>query len=287
MKDFKDLCLTLVAPILWGSTYILTATLIPINRPIFVALMRGLPIGLLLLLYYRKWPQGQWLLKSFVLGTLNIGAFFLLLFMAVYRLPGGIASVLGSVQPIFTLLFSWFFLKEKPTANAFIAIFMTLLGVSLLLSPKNMTLDPLGIIAALLGAIVMALGVVLTKYWGRPKDVSVMVFTAWQLFFGSLILIPFAYFLEGGFPPLTTTNWIGLLILGLFNTGLAYYLWFRGISKLTPTRVSFLGPINPLTAFLLGFIFLNQTIQAIQIVGVVCILSSVYFSQLRKVKVSS
>lgn len=279
MKNLKDTLLTMLAPMLWASTYIITSVLIPINKPIFVALMRGLPIGLILLLYYRQFPKGEWLLKSIILGTLNIGGFFLFLFIAAYRLPGGIASILGSVQPIFTIFFSWIFLKENPNKNSFIAVLMTITGVSLLLLKQDAVIDPIGVIAALIGAIIMALGVVLTKYWGKPKEVNNMVFTSWQLFFGSLILIPATFLIEGGIPTLNSTNILGLFILGIFNTGLGYYLWFRGISKLSPTKVSFLGPVNPLTAFLLGFIFLKQTINPVQILGVLIIIFSVYFSQ--------
>ncbi|QAA32642.1 DMT family transporter [Clostridium manihotivorum] len=279
MENLKDTLLTMLAPILWGSTYIITSMLIPINRPIFVALMRGLPIGLILLLYYRQFPKGIWLLKSIVLGTLNIGGFFLFLFIAAYRLPGGIASILGSVQPIFTIFFSWIFLKEKPSKNSFIAVLMTITGVSLLLLKQDATIDPIGVIAALTGSIVMALGVVLTKYWQKPREINNMTFTAWQLFFGSLILIPITFLVEGRIPQLNSTNVLGLIILGIFNTALGYYLWFRGISKLTPTKVSFLGPVNPLTAFLLGFIFLKQTINFSQLLGVIIIIFSVYFSQ--------
>jgi len=279
MKNTKDTLLTMIAPILWGSTYIITSMLIPINRPIFVALMRGLPIGLILLLYYRQFPKGIWLFKTLVLGTLNIGGFFLFLFIAAYRLPGGIASILGSVQPIFTIFFSWLLLKESPNINSFIAVLMTITGVSLLLLKQNVTIDSIGIIAALIGAVFMSLGVVLTKYWGKPAEVNNMIFTSWQLFFGSLILIPITFLVEGSIPTLNATNILGLVILGIFNTGIAYYLWFRGISKLSPTKASFLGPVNPLTAFLLGFIFLRQTINPLQILGVAIILFSVYFSQ--------
>jgi probable blue pigment (indigoidine) exporter len=279
MKNLRDTLLTMLAPMLWASTYIITTLLIPIKKPIFVALMRGLPIGLILLLYYRQFPKGAWLLKAIILGTLNIGGFFLFLFIAAYRLPGGIASILGSVQPIFTIFFSWIFLKESPNKNSFIAVIMTLTGVCLLLLKQDAVIDSVGVIAALIGAIIMALGVVLTKYWGKPEGVNNMVFTSWQLFYGSLILIPATFLIEGGIPTLNNTNILGLAILGIFNTGLGYYLWFRGISKLSPTKVSFLGPVNPLTAFLLGFIFLKQTINPIQILGVLIIIFSVYFSQ--------
>lgn len=279
MKEIKDILLTMITPILWGSTYIITTSLIPIDRPIFVALMRGLPIGFILLLYYRQFPKGEWLFKSLLLGTLNIGAFFLLLFIAAYRLPGGIASIIGSIQPIFIILLSWFFLKEKPGKNAYLAIVVMMFGICLLLKTQSTSLDLLGIIAAALGSIMMAFGVVLTKYFGKPKGVSQMVFTAWQLFFGSLILIPAVLLLEKPIPHLSTMNIAGLIILGVMNTGIAYYLWFRGIEKLGPVKVSFLGPINPLTAFILGYLLLGQRVSMPQIVGVLFIIVGVFVSQ--------
>lgn len=279
MKNLKDTLLTMLAPMLWGSTYIITSIFIPIDRPVFVALMRGLPIGLLLLLYYRQFPKGVWLFKAFILGTLNIGTFFLFLFIAAYRLPGGIAAMIGSVQPVFIILLSWILLKERPTKNSFIAIAMTITGVFLLLFKQQIKIDGIGVLAALAGAVLMSFGVVLTKYWGKPKEVSQMVFTSWQLFFGSLILIPAAILLEGAIPSLTPKNLFGLVILGIFNTGIAYYLWFRGIEKLSPAKVSFLSPINPLTAFFLGYFILGQSISPVQMLGVIIILSSVFVSQ--------
>lgn len=279
MKQMKDTLLTMLTPMLWGSTYIIASVLIPIQRPVFVALMRAFPIGLILILWYRKLPKGIWILKSLILGSLNIGIFFLFLFIAAYRLPGGIASMIGSVQPVFVILFSWIFLKEKPALRSYAAIVMMVAGVGLLLLKQQMSIDAWGVAAALCGAVVMALGVVLTKYWGKPEGVSQMVFTSWQLFFGSLILIPAVFVMEGSIPVLTPMNIAGLAILGVVNTGVAYYLWFRGIENLSPVRVSLLSPINPLTAFLLGYVVLGQSISFIQIVGVCIIISSIFVSQ--------
>lgn len=279
MKQMKDTLLTMLTPMLWGSTYIIASVLIPIQRPVFVAFMRAFPIGLLLLLWYRKLPKGIWILKSLILGSLNIGVFFLFLFIAAYRLPGGIASIIGSVQPIFVILFSWLLLKEKPALRSYAAIAMMITGVALLLVKPQMTIDFWGVAAALCGAVVMALGVVLTKYWRKPEGVNQMEFTSWQLFFGSLILIPAVYLMEGSVPVLTSVNLAGLALLGIVNTGLAYYLWFRGIEILSPVRVSLLSPVNPLTAFVLGYVVLGQSISFIQIVGVGVIIASIFVSQ--------
>lgn len=279
MNDKKNILLAMIAPLLWGTTYIITSTLIPINRPFFVALVRGLPVGFFLLLYYRQFPKGIWILKSFILGTLNIGGFFAFLFIAAYRLPGGIASILGSIQPIICILLSWLLLKEKPSKRSYASALMAIVGVALLLLKSTGYMDPIGVIAALIGAVFMATGVVLTKYWKPP--VNNMVFTSWQLFYGSLILTPITFIFEGGIPHLNMVNILGLVIVAVLNTALAYSLWFNGIAKLSPTQVTLLSPLNPLIAFLLGFIFLKQTINTTQIIGVVIILVSVFISQLK------
>jgi len=92
--------LTAIAPAVWGTTYIVTTELLPAGHPLFAALMRALPAGILALLISRTLPHGAWWWKTAVLGTLNIGAFFPLLFLTAERLPGGVAATLGATQPI-------------------------------------------------------------------------------------------------------------------------------------------------------------------------------------------
>ena len=88
-----------LAPIVWGSTYVVTTELLPPGRPLLVAALRALPAGLLLLAWSRTLPRGEWWWRVLVLGTLNIGAFFALLFVAAYRLPGGVAGPPSPVPP--------------------------------------------------------------------------------------------------------------------------------------------------------------------------------------------
>jgi probable blue pigment (indigoidine) exporter len=70
----------------------------------------------------------------------------------------------------------------------------------------------------------MGLGTVLVKRWKRP--VSLLVFTAWQLAVGGIVLLPIALTVEGPITHLSTTNLLGFAYLGLVGTGLAYALWF-------------------------------------------------------------
>lgn len=88
--SFRTALLTSVAPIAWGSTYYVTATFLPPDRPLFGAAHRALPVGLVLLLHGRRLPRGPWWWKALVLGTLNIGAFFALVYVAALRLPAAL-----------------------------------------------------------------------------------------------------------------------------------------------------------------------------------------------------
>ena len=81
--------LTALAPIAWGSSYYVTAHFLPPDRPLFGAAVRALPVGLAMLAFARRLPSGDWWWRAGVLGILNIGAFFPLIFLAGYHLPGG------------------------------------------------------------------------------------------------------------------------------------------------------------------------------------------------------
>ncbi len=96
----RALLVTAVAPIAWGTTYLVTAELLPPDRPLFASVVRALPAGLLLLAFRRRLPHGVWWWRAVALGLCNIGLFFPLLFLAAYELPGGLASTLQATSPL-------------------------------------------------------------------------------------------------------------------------------------------------------------------------------------------
>ena len=71
---------TALTPIVWGTTYAVTTTWLPAGHPVTAGLLRALPAGLILILITRTLPTGSWWWRSAVLGILNIGLFFTLLF---------------------------------------------------------------------------------------------------------------------------------------------------------------------------------------------------------------
>ncbi|MFI6102995.1 EamA family transporter [Streptomyces sp. NPDC051310] len=261
--------LTALAPVSWGSTYVVATELLPPDRPLFTGLMRALPAGLALLALTRTLPRGVWWWKSAALGALNIGAFFPLLFLAAYRLPGGVAAVVGSVGPLFVVGLAALLLGERPTVRSLLAAVAAAFGVSLVVLKAGAAFDLVGVLAGLASAASMSAGTVLTKRWGRPQGVGPLAMTGWQLSAGGLLIAPVALLVEGAPPALDARAAAGYAYLALANTAVAYWLWFRGIERLTATAVTLLGPLSPLTAAVLGWVLLGQALGPVQLLGMV------------------
>ncbi|WP_371875480.1 DMT family transporter [Pleomorphomonas sp. NRK KF1] len=277
MNRPSDIALTALAPLIWGSTYIVTVTFLPGLDPLLVSLLRALPAGLLLLLVTRQLPAGVWWPRVFVLGALNFSLFWWMLFIAAYRLPGGVAATVGAIQPLVVVFLARFFVGTPIMSVSIVAAVGGALGVGLLILQPSAELDAIGITAGLLGALSMALGTVLTRRWQPP--VPLLTFTAWQLTAGGILLLPA---LIGNMPALaafTTDNLIGIAYLGLIGAGLTYVVWFRGIARLNPNLVAQLGFLSPVTAVALGWLFKDETLSLAQWLGIALIFGSIVLGQ--------
>ncbi|WP_333773529.1 EamA family transporter [Streptomyces sp. IBSBF 3136] len=267
MRRPLTVLLTALAPVSWGTTYAVTTEFLPPDRPLFTGLVRALPAGLLLLALTRVLPRGDWWWKAPVLGALNIGAFFPLLFVSAYRLPGGTAAVVGSVGPLFVVGLSMPLLGQRPAVRHLVTGAVAAVGVSLVVLKGAGALDPLGVLAAVASTASMATGTVLTKRWGRPAGAGPLALAGWQLTAGGLLIAPVALLVEGAPPAFDGRALAGVLYLALANTAVAYWLWFRGIGRLGATQAGFLGPLSPLTAAVVGWAALGQALTPVQTAG--------------------
>ncbi|MCG6505109.1 EamA family transporter [Kingella pumchi] len=270
----RDLLITALAPLIWGSTYLVTTEFLPPNRPFTAALIRVLPAGLLLLAYTRRAPaRGEWA-RVVLLGVLNIGLFQAMLFVSAYRLPGGLAATLSSTQTLMILLLGWLIGKNMPPKAAWGWAAAGVAGIALMVLSPQARFDGWGMAAALTGAAGMALGVYLSKHW--RISLNALAFTGWQLLFGGLFLLPAALLLETPPDTLTAANIGGYLYLSLFGALFAYALYFRGIAKLPPAVVSSLALLSPVCAFVLGWLFLGQSMDAKSLLGFALALASIF-----------
>ena len=273
-----DRLLTMLAPASWGTTYVVTATLLPPDRPMLAAALRALPAGLLVLALVRRLPPAPvWWWRFLVLGVVNFAAFFPLLFFAAYRLPGGVAATMSAAQPLMVAGLAWLVLSTRTPARQLVAAVVGVAGVALLTLTAAARLDPVAVVAMLAAVGLISLGIVLGKRWGSPG--SPLMSTGWQMTLGGLVLAPFTVAFEGLPDSLSLANIAGYGYLATIGGALSYLLWFRGIERLSPTSVSLSTLVNPLTATLAGLLILGQTLTAPQVVGLAVALGALVIGQ--------
>jgi probable blue pigment (indigoidine) exporter len=233
MSRTTDILVTAVAPLIWGSTYVVTTELLPAGYPITASALRALPAGLLLLLIVRQLPRGEWWWKSTLLGAFNFTIFQTMLFVSAYRLPGGVAATVGAIQPLIVIVLARVFMGNPIRLLAIVAGLAGMAGVALLVLTPHAELDMTGIAAGLIGAVSMAFGTVLSRHWQAP--VSPLTVTAWQLTAGGVMLAPIALVFEPALPPLTLGNWLGFAPLPISSGSAAC----RGSSRQPFRRSAF------------------------------------------------
>lgn len=264
---------TAIAPIAWGSNYYVTHEFLPAGHPLFGALLRAMPAGLLLLALCRELPHGSWWWRSLVLGTLNVGAFFVLIYVAAQHLPTSIAATIMAGSPLVMMLSAWLVLSDRPQRAHLAGAGVGIAGVVLLVFTGSAPTDPWGVLASVAAMTMSALGYALAKRWSG--EVDVLSLTAWQLVAGGLALLPFAIVVEGRPPALDGPAVLGFGYVTVVATALAFAAWFTGLRHLDAGTVGLVGLLNPVTGVLLGTLVAHEVITARQIAGMLLVLLAI------------
>lgn len=272
--------ITAIAPIAWGATYYVTQLLLPAEAPLWGSALRALPAALLLLLIARTRPRGirDWA-RTALLGVLNVGGFFLLLYLAAQLLPTSIASSIMAAAPLVLALFAWALAAQRPTARMLAGAVIGILGVLLLVAGAFGALDARGVAASVAGLVSSSLGFVLSKRWGATA--APIAASAWQLLFGGVLLLAVALVFEGAPPALDAGGWLGVAFVALIGTALANVAWFYGLERLSAGTVGIIGLLNPVTGVLLGLLLGGETLTVPQLLGLLLVLVGITVGQQR------
>ena len=268
---------TAIAPVAWGSTYFVTHEFLPAEHPLWGAVIRALPAGLLLLAVRRTGPRGSWWWRSAVLGALNTGVFFALIYLAAQLLPTSAAATIMATAPVTMMLMAWALLAERPAAAHLVGAGLGIVGVGLMLYTGTAAVDGRGVLASVAAMTLSSLGYVLAKRWGQQVDV--LAATSWQLIAGGLLLVPAALLVEGAPPELDLSAVLAFGYVTVLATAVAFAAWFAGLRRLRAGTVGLLGLLNPVTGVLLGTLVAAEPLTARQTAGLVLVLAGVLAGQ--------
>ena len=261
--------LAATVPILWGSTYAAVSLFLLDMSPFWVAVWRALPAGLLLMLLKPGKPPLPFG-RLTLLTTFNIVAFFPLLFIAAYRLPGSVAGTLGATLPLQLMFMQWLVEGKKPELKMLLLAILGLSGVVLILNPTA-DIDPVGAAAALVATALVARATLWLKNW---PVTDIFRLTAWQLTLGGLMLAPIAFLVEGAPKPITLDALPGLVWVSVLNSAFAYWAFSRSIKRIGPDAMAMISMLNPVAAVTLGIVLVGETLGPLQWVGIGLVLLS-------------
>lgn len=270
------MAITAIGPIAWGANYPVTHNLLPADRPLFGSAVRALPAALILLALTRTRPRGSWWWRSAVLGTLTVGAFFVLIYVASQRLPSGVAATLMALSPAALMLLAWPMLGDRPGRRPLLGAVAGVVGVALLVLDGGGGVDLVGVAASFAAMLMSSVGFVLGKRWQPP--VPPRTFAAWQLAAGSVLLVPVALVVEGvAPPPIDGGALLGYAFATIVAAAIANVCWFHGLERLPAGTVGLIGLLNPIAGAAIGILVVGESFGVLQAVGAALVLGGIAF----------
>ena len=264
----REWSLLLLLSVLWGASFFLFKVLVAELPTLTIVLARVLLAAILLHLVMLARRQAmpmdakRWR-EFFIMGFLNNALPFVLLVWAETKISGGLASILNATTPVFSVLAAHFYTaNEKLNWYKGIGVCFGLLGVLILIGPSILVGaggdQVLPELAVLFTALVYAIA---GMYGRRFRDLPPLAVATGQLTASSLMLIPLTLLVDHpwNLPSPSAHTWQALLCLAVFSTALAYIIYFRILASAGATNVMLVTLLVPISAILLGVVFLHET----------------------------
>lgn len=190
-------------------------------------------------------------------------------------IPSGVATTIHFLYPlVVTLTMSWLF-KERISRSIYVAVVVSLLGVSLLAWGYHTEGNfRLGVTLALLTVVSYAAYIVGVMR-SRASRVDSIVLTFYVLAFGALLFLLYAMATTGIEAVHRWGDWRDLIMLAIVCTVLSDYTLILAIKRIGSTRTSILGSMEPLTAVVVGVVYFREHIDATSVVGLILVIVAV------------
>lgn len=258
-----------------------------------LALIRGI-LGSAFLIVYCIIARKKISIKSIkenifllLFSSAAMGFNWILLFQSYKYTTIPIATLSYYCAPVFVIIISPFILKEKFSVKKLICVLTAMLGMALIMltsSNSGGNYNHLkGIIFGLCAAALYASVVITNKFF---KNLSGIETTLIQLAIAVCVLFP--YLMITGpinLLDISASSIPYILILGIFHTGFAYYLYFSAIKNIPAQSIASLSYIDPISAVLFSAVILSEKMTFIQILGGILILgATIYGDRTKKLK---
>ncbi len=269
-----------VLSVLWGGSFFFVGIAVTELPPLTIVTLRvGLAAitlwSIALLMGYRppKSP-GVWL-AFFGMGILNNVIPFVLIVWGQTQIASGLASVLNATTPFFTVIVAGLMLHdEKITWMKLVGVAIGFVGVLIMIGVP--AVGEGGNILAQVAVLIAALSYAFAGVYGRRfKSLAInpIVTAAGQVTVSTLILVPITLYIDRplNLPALGLDTWAAIFGLSMLSTAMAYVLYFKILESAGATNLLLVTLLIPVSAILLGSLFLNESLEPVHFIGMALI----------------
>lgn len=275
----SDWAQLLLLSVIWGASFFLIGVAVK-GMPVltivaFRVAIAALVLWAVVLITRRPVPRDPRVWWAFlVMGAINNVIPFSLIVWGQTGIPSGLASILNATTPLWTVLITGMLLTdEPPSLRKLTGVLLGLGGVAIMMGLDTMAGHKMPIlpqIAILGAAISYGFAGAYGRRFGRMR-IDPMVGAAGMVTGSSVILLPIA-FLHDGLPGAVAPSvWLAVMTLGVVCTGFAYVLYFGILARAGATNISLVTFLVPVSAILLGSIFLHESLGPAHVLGMVMI----------------
>jgi drug/metabolite transporter (DMT)-like permease len=273
-----DFLRLIILAAIWGASFLFMRILAPVLGALWTTQIRITLAGMAMLLFMLATRRamnfrGQW--KAYlILGVFNSALPFSLFSYAALTLPAGYSAILNATTPMWGALLAAIVLKEKLTARKIAGLLIGVIGVAFLVRLGPTTFTPQVLLAA--GACVGATicyGIASTYSKKASLAITPPMMATGSQVAGMLVLLPFAAAtpVHGAVTPLIAWSATGL---ALMCTAVAFFLYFRLIADIGPTRTLTVTFLIPLFAIIWAALFLHETINVNTLIGCAMVIAA-------------
>ena len=214
-----------------------------------------------------------------------------LYFVAIGRLPIGIALLIQYIGPILIALWAWAVFKERIRRRIWLALVLAVLGLGVVVEVwSGLTLDRLGVAAALAAAIAYAVYVLMAEHavrWREPASLTAYGFLVAGLFWAAVQplwrfpaeRLDDSVSLLGHLERYSLPVWSLLLYVVVAGTMITFLLVTAALRHISATRVGIVAMLEPVAASTVAFVWLGESFGAAQLVGGAIVLIAILLAQ--------
>lgn len=269
----------------WGSSFILMQLGLQGVNSIQLGSLRILFAALFLMIVgfkqIAKIPLYKW---KYIALTSVFGTFVpaYLFAIALSKIDGSVSAILNSLTPLNTLLVGLFFFGLDVQRRQIFGVIIGFIGCVLLVlfgDGENTTENYYYAILIVIASIFYGINVnLIKKYLSDLKPLAISTGNFVVMFVPALLVLYFSDFFDIVQQEKVQTSLGFIVVLGIVGTGFSNILFFKLIQLSSPVFASSVTYIIPVVAIMLGYLFMNETLSIVQVIGALVVLVGVYFS---------